>query len=330
MIKKISGTWFEFEHHNPIEGKYYNPDLVSFSEQQWREKIDEIADFGMEYIVLLAIALDNKAYFPSQVYPLSNHATSNLIEVLLDQADKRKLKVFLSVGYFGDWRYAISNMKNSQVTKRAFLAIREVYELAKGFDSFYGWYLPDEAEIKGYFKPAFIKYVNRYAEFLRSIDPTKKILIAPFGTNQVKTDEKFVEQLKNLPVDFVAYQDEVGVRKSSVQETGQYYAALRKAHDQAQGPALWADVELFTFEGETYQSPLLPADFERILEQLKQVSRYVDVVLVYQYLGLMNPSTSNAKAGNSIMSQKLYHDYLNWLKERENGNELVQQTENRN
>ena len=38
MIKKISGTWFEFEHHNSIEGKYYNQDLLNFTEQQWREK----------------------------------------------------------------------------------------------------------------------------------------------------------------------------------------------------------------------------------------------------------------------------------------------------
>jgi hypothetical protein len=321
MIKKISGTWFEFEHHNSIEGKYYNQDLLNFTEQQWREKINDIADLQMEYIVLLATSLDNEAYFPSEVYPRSKHQTPNLIEVLLDQASKRKIKVFLSVGFYGNWRDPYRNMTDPEVTKLAFKAIRELYELYSCFDSFYGWYLPDETEVNPYFDSAFMQYVNKYAQYLRKLDATKKLLIAPYGTRKIKTDAFFVEQLKNLSVDYIAYQDEVGVRKSTTKEISKFYANLRRAHDQANGPALWADIELFTFEGKTYESPLLSGEFSRIMEQLKQVSPFVDVVLAYQYLGLMNSAEGRALAGERILSQKLYQDYAKWLKERKNEDE---------
>ena len=84
------------------------------------------------------------------------------------------------------------------------------------------------------------------------------------STNHVKTDEKFVEQLKNLDVDFVAYQDEVGVKKTTEDKTAAFYAALKKAHDKADRSKLWADVEVFTFEGAVYKSALLPANIERL------------------------------------------------------------------
>ena len=61
--KRITGTWFEFLHHNEAEGKYWNTALTAFSEKQWREKIREMKEAGMRYIALLATALHFKAYF---------------------------------------------------------------------------------------------------------------------------------------------------------------------------------------------------------------------------------------------------------------------------
>ena len=126
------------------------------------------------------------------------------------------------------------------------------------YDSFYGWYYPDETGIHDYYEQEFIDYVNSKTAFSKQLNPNLKTLIAPYGTNHVKTDEKFVEQLKYLDVDFVAYQDEVGVKKSTVDETSSYYKQLKKAHDLAKKSKLWADVEIFDFEGDVYKSALLP------------------------------------------------------------------------
>lgn len=120
-----------------------------------------------------------------------------------------------------------------------------------------------------------------------------------------------------MDVDFVAYQDEVGVRKSSPEETGAYFKALREAHDKAGKSAIWADVELFGFEGDVYRSALIPSDMERVEKQLKAVAPYVDVILCYQYLGMMNAPSTEAYCGHPD-SVKLYEDYESFVKRAEN------------
>ncbi len=97
-------------------------------------------------------------------------------------------------------------------------------------------------------------------------------MIAPYVTRVAVPDEEYVHQLESLDVDIIAYQDEVGVRKSKVEETSAFYEGLRKAHDRARRGAVWADLEIFEFEGDVYKSALLPARFERNLRQMEAVS----------------------------------------------------------
>jgi hypothetical protein len=138
-------------------------------------------------------------------------------------------------------------------------------------------------------------------------------MIAPYGTRIVKPDDQYVRQLDALDVDIVAYQDEVGVRKSKTSETSAFYEGLRRAHDRSQKAKLWADVEIFDCEGEVYKTALVPAPFDRVKLQLEAVSPWVDKILVYQYLGMMNQPGTTAFAGSQA-SAKLYTDYQSWLK----------------
>ena len=128
-------------------------------------------------------------------------------------------------------------------------------------------------------------------------------------------DDQYVRQLASLDVDIIAYQDEVGVKKSTPEETPRLYEALRQAHDRAQRSALWADVEIFRFESTVYKSPALPAPWERVRKQLAAVSPFVDKILVYQYLGMMNAPHSEAFCGPAD-SVNLYTGYMDWLKNR--------------
>ena len=40
--KPITGSWFEFLHHNTAEGKYWNETITAFTEEQWRLKLREM------------------------------------------------------------------------------------------------------------------------------------------------------------------------------------------------------------------------------------------------------------------------------------------------
>ena len=61
--KPITGSWFEFLHHNTAEGKYWNETITAFTEEQWRLKLREMKEAGLKYVVLMATALYDKAYF---------------------------------------------------------------------------------------------------------------------------------------------------------------------------------------------------------------------------------------------------------------------------
>ena len=103
MNRKIDGTFFEFRHHNTPEGKYWNPALEKFTGENWRQKIREIAEIQMEYIVVMATALYDKCYVKSSDFPFAETLWEDPIEEILDEADKCGVKVFLGNGFYGDY-----------------------------------------------------------------------------------------------------------------------------------------------------------------------------------------------------------------------------------
>ncbi len=315
MKRKIDGTFFEIRHHNTAEGKYWNSTLDTFTAEDWRKKVREISALGMEYIVLMATALYDRCYFKSSVFPFADIPCDDPIEALLCEADECGLKVFIGNGFYGDWRKAGQNIKSREVIDRSFRAMEELAELYGHHKSFYGWYYPDETCIILTYSKQFTEYVNLCSAHCRQLTPEKKTLIAPYGTNLVYANERFIRSLAELDVDFVAYQDEVGVKKTKVDRTARLFEKLRKAHDKAGRSELWADIELFTFEEAVYRSALLPADFSRIQKQIENVAPYADKILCYQYPGIMNPADSDVFAGHPD-SAVLYEAYKRYISDQ--------------
>lgn len=312
MNRKIDGTFFEFRHHNTAEGKYWNPALEKFEGADWRQKVREISELGMEYIVVMATALYDRCYFKSAVFPFTDTLCPDPIEEILSEADKCGVKVFLGNGFYGDWRKAGQNIKSQEVIDRSFRAMEELAILYAHHESFYGWYFPDETCIILRFSDSFMKYVNLCSARCHELTSEKKTLIAPYGTNLALANNRYIRCLTELDVDFIAYQDEVGVKKTKVDRTKRIFEKLRAAHDKAGRSQLWADIELFDFEGVVYKSALVPGKFERIQKQIENAAPYVDKILSYQYLGIMNPADSPSFAGHPD-SVKLYEDYKLYL-----------------
>jgi len=310
-IKPINGSWFEFQHHATVEGVDWNPACVRFSVEQWDAKIKEIADIGMEYLVLMCTALYYRAFYDTGIFPKWQLACTDPMEAVLTAADRHKVKFFIGGGFYGDWE-SPTILSDPIAAKKRIQAIEELTKRYSHHPSFYGWYWPNEAFIDRHYSSEFIKYVNACSRVARHLTPHAQVMIAPYGTRVAVPDDEYVRQLDAMDVDIVAYQDEVGVRKSKVTETSAFYEGLRRAHDKSRKAAIWADVEIFEFENEVYKSALLPASFDRVLRQLEAVSPWVDKVLVYQYQGMMNKPGSAAFAGCAA-STRLYSDYVSWL-----------------
>lgn len=291
-VKPIEGSWFEFQHHNLPEGKYWNSTLENFTCQQWDSKVKEVANAGLKYLVLLDVAIYDKSFYASALLPQHNMQCNDPLEAILTAADKYDVRFFISNGFFGNWRDPSFLMQDPEVHNLRLKAMNEVAEKYGHHKSFYGWYYPNETGISSHYDDFFINYVNQSSAEVARLMPKVKTLIAPYGTRNVKADEKYVRQLEALDVDFIAYQDEIGVEKTLVEESAVYFERLYNLHKKAAKSKLWADVEVFKFEGKVYHSALLPAPADRVIKQLEAVSPYVEKILIYQYIGMVNnPST---------------------------------------
>src|ERR1700678_516298 len=102
-IKPISGSWFEFQHHATVEGVDWNPMCARFTCEQWDAKIKEIAEAGMEYLVLMATALNYRSFYPTNIFPQWQLNCPEPMETILSAADKYGVKFFIGGGFYGDW-----------------------------------------------------------------------------------------------------------------------------------------------------------------------------------------------------------------------------------
>jgi hypothetical protein len=306
----ITGSWMDFRHQNSHDGLYWNDQAAAFSCEQWKTHVTDMHGIGIDTIVLMSTALDDKAFYPSgflnQRWKL---ACDDPVEAALSAADLNGQKVFVSAGFYGHTTEETSDAPDYLDWHRRLTD--DLWNRYGSHASFLGWYIPNEAEINGHFSDGYMEFTPRLAAHLRNLSPNRRILIAPYGTNKVAETDRFVEQIQSLGVDYIAYQDEVGVRKTQVEELDGIYARLRRLHDRA-GMPLWADVEIFEFEGEVYKSALLPAAIERIQRQLGIVSQYVEKLLCYQVHGLMNPPNTTAFCGHPD-TMRLYEEYRAWL-----------------
>lgn len=314
MLKPIEGSWFEFQHPNEPEAKYYNAEMARFTADQWRHKVREASQIGMEYLVLMAVSVYFKAFYDTALAPKFGIECDDPLEAVLDEADKCGVKFFISNDWFDDAHDFGRDILAAPAVTARMQAMEELAARYGHHPSFYGWYWPNEAYLKHHFKPDFIQYANMNSRKAHELLPRTKTLIAPYGTGVVHCDDVYRRQLEELDVDIIAYQDEIGCLRHGVDDLPRLWENLRRVHDLVPNVALWADIEVFEFEGAVGTSALLPAPFHRVRRQIEAAAPYVDRILIYQFQGMMNPAGTPCRAGHPSTVQ-LYEDYVQWLGE---------------
>lgn len=316
QIKPIAGSWFEFQHPGGKEGVYWDNDLRNFTALQWREKIREISETGMEYLVMMNVAAHGLAFYDSELAPKFKMGCDDPIETVLAAADEFGIKFFVSNDFWSIDLDAVKMMTDKELGKKRAKCMEEIFAKYGHHKSFYGWYFPNESWLEPYFGEYVIPYVNECALIAKSMNANCVNLIAPYNIKAQKCDDTFVKQLEDLNIEIVAYQDGVGVGATKLSDSPRFFENLSKAHQKAGRSKIWADMELFYFEQTTHGS-LIAADFEtRIIHQMEAISPFVEKILVYQYLGIMNKPGSLAHAGLRDETVRLYNQYMSWYKKQ--------------
>jgi len=315
QVKPVKGTWVNLSYQD-VRNKYMNPPHVAYkSAQFWEKKIAELSEFGIEYIIIMAVANEQKSFYPSDfMEPAYNMGEKSPVEAILETADKLDMKVFMSSGWAinQDDDLSIPEIKETQE--------KIMFEIATKFKhhkSFFGWYLPVEDTLEPYLSDYAVEAVNTLTHKARDLTPGKKIMISPYGICCADIDsKKFEEQILKLKVDIIAYQDEVGCVREPMpmKRMKANFAKLGQIHKKTP-IRFWANIESFTWEknANDRESALIPAAFPRYLSQMTGVSLAgAKEVISFSVYGIFDKPNSEMPIGQPCFSAKAYQDYMDW------------------
>lgn len=247
-VKPITGTWINLAYQD-VRNKYTNPRYFDNTDPDlWEQKIRELSDMGMEYLVFMAVANEGKAYYPSKLMPWVYPANrKSPVDAIMDAAARLGMKVFMSTGWAKDQD---DNLRDPVVKQRQLDMMKELASIYGTHEALYGWYLPVEDCLCPIFPEHAVLAVNALTKQARALTPDKKILISPYGiVNSDLDSSEYEKQLAKLKVDIIAYQDEIGCVREDfpLVRLKENWKKLRTIHDRLD-IALWANCETFTWE----------------------------------------------------------------------------------
>ena len=313
--RPVKGTWINLAYQDE-RNKYMNPPSVdNCSPELWRLKVRELSEMGLEYIIIMYVANEGKAFYPSQfMAPAYDPKKESPVEAIMNAADQYNMKVFMSSGWA---KNQDDNPGLPEIRAIQFKIMAETAKLFSGHRSFYGWYLPCEDVVGPFLSQRAVDAANMMSAEAKKLTPAAKVLISPYGLRMANfSDGKFARQIGKLKVDIIAYQDEVGcvVEPMPIPHLKQNYISLRQVHNKT-GIAFWSNDESFTWEKglNTRPSALIPAPFPRFLSQLcGAAAAGVDEVSSFAICGIYDKPGSEIPLGEPFFSSKAYSEYSEW------------------
>ena len=314
-IKPITGSWVNFAWKD-VRNKYTNPtDTFMDGPEVWETKVGEWHKLGLEYLIIMEVANEQQAYYPSDIMPrLFPEGEKSPVEALLDAAAEYDMKVFLSTGWAVN---QFEDVREPAIQERQKAIMEELTALYKDKPAFYGWYLPVEDDMKPVFPATAVEAVNRLVEQSHRLTPGKKTLISPYGLVGVDFDDpEMATNIRNLKVDIIAYQDEVGCVREPfpLRRLKENWKKLRAIHDGTD-IEMWANCETFTWQNKTnnLESALIPAAYARLLsQQIAATEGGVSTIVSFMFGGIIEDPSSPYRLGHGDASVRLWSDYMAW------------------
>ena len=316
QVKPVTGTFLNFFWQDE-RNNYMNPRGIDNTDPDlWRVKMEELHEIGVDWVVLVAVANEGRAIYPSSIMERGyDQSRKSPIDAVMDAADSLGMHVFMSCGHA---RNQLDNLSDPFVVRRQREMIEELSSIYGERPAFYGWYLPVEGCMIPWLPDAGIKGVNEVAASARELTPGVKIMISPYGIfNGDFSNPKFAEQIYKLDVDIIAYQDEIGCVREDypMREMKEHFRMLADIHAKC-GIELWANIESFTWDRRpnNWFSTLIPAAFGRYLSQLVGVSQAgVTRVISFAVAGIFDKPGSAYPLGQPVYSAKAWENYRAWL-----------------
>lgn len=332
----IDGTWASLYIYSETEGKYWNPDLIKMTDDNWRELVRSMHKLNMDVIVIqesirnqqyvgqhneTVKTYGGKAFYDSDLYPARFPLTAkDPIETILSEADKLGMHVFMGVGMFAWFDFTTESLEWHK------LIAEELWKKFGHHPSFYGFYVSEEnnggldylektPEMKKVRREEMVRFFDGFKKHCARFAPDKPIMLATNSSEVPHAADAYPRLLRNLdilcPFGFARLNNQPG--ELSGKETADL---LQRWCDEA-GSHLWLDLEVFNFD-ENYS--LYAKSIEDIKKDLLAYSNF-EKILCYQLPGVFNDPSMSFRIGQKSTLERFveYQQYLEQvLKQRMN------------
>lgn len=316
QIKPISGTFVNFFWQDE-RNNYTNQRNVDQSDPAlWECKVNELHEMGINCIIIVTVANEGKAMYPSSFMP---HAYTNPdkspVDAIMETADKLGMQVILGTGWA---KNQLDDLSDPYIIETHRKIMEELAALYTSHPSFYAWYIPVEGCFIPYLSDHAVKGVNEITARVRTLTPGVKVLISPYGLFAADFDNpKFEQSIMDLDVDIIAFQDEIGCVRETfpMQNMKRNFARVGEIQKKT-GIEFWANVETFTWDRNpnNWYSTLIPASFGRILSQMAGVSQAgATKIISFIVCGMFDKPGTPYPVGQRVYAGELYNNYMAWM-----------------
>jgi len=272
----------------------------------------QIPEKGFE----VAISNDGKGFITAGkvTWEESKQASvSDTLGELLKAADALDMKVFLGLSL--NPSYWSGEFDPKEQTNNNQRILTELFSLYASHESLAGWYLPEEIDDRNFLTQSrkdgirtYLKSMATYAKFLTK----KPVMISPYfgiSPNGEAYAEWWDYVLTEAKVDIIAMQDGVGTRRTTVAESAGVIEALKPVMEK-HGVEFWVNVEVFNqihgWPVDTGSWQAVPADIDRVIDQLKMQSPFTEKVIIFDFPHYMTPRL----VGKAEELYEAYKEYI--------------------
>ena len=91
LVKPIGGTWINLAYQD-VRNKYTNPQHFDNTDPYlWSQKVEELSQMGVEYLIFMAVANEEKSFYPSKLMPWAYPANrKSPVDAIMDKAAEKK------------------------------------------------------------------------------------------------------------------------------------------------------------------------------------------------------------------------------------------------
>lgn len=296
------------KNNYPITGTFideitYDIPSSNWTNEQWAKDLDNMKEVGMDTLIFIRGAFENKCIYPSKIFPSLKKDDEDFAGFIIEEAGKRDMKVFFGTYLSnlcwndGDW---VGEIKKNK------LFIDEVYSRYGSMPAFYGWYIPQESGRNNF---NLKETMAGIAALCKDKDPTKKVMISPFfyGNAEVPepfTPERTVTEWANIweksgdDIDVCAFQD----GSVTLENYRDFFGAMRPLCKE-KNISLWSNVE--TFERDV-RHLYFPISFDLLRRKLELAEGVTDKCITFEFSHFLSPQSIFPSARNL---NNLYRNY---------------------